>query len=99
MLSLRASATEITAPVDVGVGPAFYHGPGPVFADAPGHYGVKISLAAVLDQALIRQHINRVPKQYRKMALAMREFRYRPSIFIPESLLSAPKLARPACMA
>ncbi len=85
-------AAQETVPVDVGVGPAFYHGVGPAFADAPGHYGLKISLAAIINNALIRKHIKRVPKQYRPMALRMQEFRYRPTALLPDSLLISPKL-------
>ncbi|MCO4762153.1 MAG: hypothetical protein KC502_11655 [Myxococcales bacterium] len=87
-----AQAAEVTLPVDVGVGPAFYHGTGPVFDGVTGHFGIKLSLAAIIDRALIRKHIKRVPKQYRKMALGMNEVRYRPSIFMPDSLLISPKV-------
>ncbi len=92
MSASPATAAQVTVPVDVGVGPALYHGLGPVFADSPTHYGLKISLAAIINREMIRKHIKRVPKKYRKMALGMREFRYRPSIFVPSSLFISPKL-------
>ena len=93
-----AGAGELTVPVDVGVGPAFYHGIGPLF-DGPaggervlGHYGLKISLAAIIKQEVIRANLHRVPKRYRGMAARMKEVRYRPSIFIPDAVIISPKL-------
>lgn len=94
-----AVATELTVPVDVGVGPAFFHGFGPLFTGLDGgqpivgHFGLKISLAAIIKQEVIRANIKRVPKRYRGMASRMKEVRYRPSIFIPDALIISPKLA------
>jgi len=91
--ALPARAIEITAPVDVGVGPAIYHGGGKLFeGGAPLHYGLKFNLAAIISQQLIKKNIRRVPKKWRKRALRIKELRYRPSILVPDSLIISPKL-------
>jgi len=87
------SAEEITAPVDLGIGPAAHWFTGDLGRDQIAHSGVKISLAAILDHDFIAAHINRVPKQYQAMALGFDEYRYRPSILIPDSLTISPKVA------
>ena len=96
MVALPSStchAAEETVPVEAAVGPQWAYGPGPLFQGVPGHFGLKIGLAAIIDQAMIRKHLNRVPKQYRAMALQMKEFRYRHSILIPDSLWISPNIA------
>ena len=93
-----AEAAELTVPVDVGVGPAFFHGIWPLFDGAPGgdpilgHFGLKVSLAAIIKQEVIKANLHRVPKRYRRMAARMKQVRYRPSIFIPDALIISPKL-------
>lgn len=86
-------AGEITVPVEAAVGPQYAIGPGPLFQGVPGHLGLRLGLAAIIDQATIRKNIHRVPKQYRAMASQMKEFRYRPSILIPDSLWISPNIA------
>ena len=56
----------VDVPVDVGLGPSFLQVSGPVQDQQNWHYGVKLSLAAVIDQALIESQKHRVPKKYRK---------------------------------
>ncbi len=92
LLATPALAGEITVPVDVGVGPAYYLGPGPQFTGTSGHFGLKLSVAAILDKETIRKNIKRVPKQYRAMVKRSGEIRYGPSIFIPDSLIISPAL-------
>lgn len=87
-----AAAAELTVPVEVAVGPLGLAGPGPLFDGVPAHFGLKLGVAAILDQALIRRNLHRVPKQYRAMAANMKEARIRPSIFIPDSLWISPNL-------
>jgi hypothetical protein len=90
--ALPAQAEPITVPVDVGVGPAAYVINGPVFDDQPIHAGLKLSVQAIIDQATIRAHQDRIPASVRQQALRMREVRYSPSIFIPDTLIISPKL-------
>ncbi|MBN2573858.1 MAG: hypothetical protein JXP73_04770 [Deltaproteobacteria bacterium] len=85
-------AEPVTVPVDIGVGPAAYVITGPVFDDQPAHAGLKISIQAIIDQATIRAHQNRIPARYRQQAMRMREVRYSPSIFIPDALIISPKI-------
>jgi hypothetical protein len=87
-----AAAEPVTVPVDVGVGPAGYLISGPVANDQPLHYGLKISIQAIIDQATIHKHQNRIPARFREQALRMKEVRYSPSIFIPDALIISPKL-------
>jgi hypothetical protein len=82
----------VTVPVDVGVGPAGYLVSGPVADDQPLHSGLKISIQAIIDQATIQAHQDRIPAGYRQQALRMSEVRYSPSIFIPDALLISPKI-------
>jgi hypothetical protein len=87
-----AGAEPVTVPVDVGVGPAGYLISGWVADDQPVHYGLKISVQAIIDQATIQQHQDRIPASYRQQALQMTEVRVTPSIFIPDALIVSPKL-------
>ncbi|MGI5864587.1 MAG: hypothetical protein ACOX6T_21405 [Myxococcales bacterium] len=84
------AATE-KVPVDLGLGPAAYHFFGAIGEDQPVHFGLKISLEAVIDQQMIRRNQRKVPANYRKMARDMNEVRYSPSVFIPDALIISPK--------
>jgi len=92
LAALPASAAKLTVPVDVGVGPAFYWIQGPVADDQPVHFGLKLSIAAVIDQETIRKNQRRIPAQYRKLAKSMDEVRYSPSLLIPDALIISPKI-------
>jgi hypothetical protein len=87
-----ARAGEVTVPVDVGVGPAFYVITGEVTRDQPVHFGLKLSVQAIIDQATIRQHQDRIPLRYRQQALHLREVRYSPSMLIPDSIIISPAI-------
>ncbi len=84
------AATE-KVPIDLGLGPAAYHFFGAIGDDQPVHFGLKISLEAVIDQKMIRRNQRKVPANYRKMARGMDEVRYSPSVFIPDALIISPK--------
>jgi hypothetical protein len=92
LLAPPVRAEPITVPVDVGVGPAAYLISGPVGDDQPLHAGLKLSVQAIIDQATMRAHQDRVPARYRAQALRMREVRYSPSLFIPDALIISPKI-------
>jgi hypothetical protein len=91
-LARPARAEPVTVPVDVGVGPAAYIINGPVFDDQPVHTGLKLSVQAIIDQATIQAHQDRIPAGYRQQALRMREVRVSPSLFIPDAIIISPKL-------
>ena len=92
LLPRLAQAEPITVPADVGVGPAAYILSGPVADDQPVHAGLKISIQAIIDQATLRAHQDRIPPNLRSQALQMSEVRYSPSVFIPDALIISPKI-------
>ena len=90
-----ARAEQVTVPVDLGVGPAgFLFVPGPVYDDQKIHYGLKLSVQAIISQELIRRERNRIPAQYRQMAMQQKEVRLTPFplTLVPESFFISPKL-------
>lgn len=93
-VSERALAESVTVPVDVGVGPAAYFISGPVFRDQPVHFGLKLSVLAIIDQETIRKNRNRIPERYRKLAAGITEARVSPSFLIPDALIISPKFRR-----
>ncbi|TNF32645.1 MAG: hypothetical protein EP329_09515 [Deltaproteobacteria bacterium] len=56
------------------------------------HYGLKVSVAAVLDKATLEANKGRVPAKYRGMVSKLSEVRFSPSIFIPDTLFISPKV-------
>ena len=102
--SERQSKREVTVPIDIGVGPTFntlgaidfanFGLAGPIYEDQTFHYGIRISLAAVLDQQFLRENSRLVPRQYRSQVRRMTEIRFRPGVatLIPTSLLISPKI-------
>jgi hypothetical protein len=90
----RKKKAKITVPVDIGVGPTANWFTGPIADDQMVHYGLKFDVSAIIDQQTIKQNKNRIPKKYRKMALKMKEFTYRPFWWLPDSVLISPQLNR-----
>lgn len=90
----RRKKGPVTVPVDLGIGPAVHMVTGPIQDDQQLHYGVKISLAAIISQEIIKSQKHRIPKKYRGMATRMKEVRYTPTIFIPDTLFISPKTER-----
>ena len=86
----RASSGAID--VDVGVGPEALFVSGPVFRDQPIHFGLKISVEAVISQQLLRENRGRLPPKYRSLVEHTDEARISPSIFIPDALIISPKI-------
>ncbi len=82
----------MVVPVDVAIGPALLHGFGKVGADQRFHYGLKVSVQAIIDQALIKRNLDKIPAKYRGLARGVKEARISPSIFIPDTLIISPKL-------
>jgi len=87
-----ALATEVTVPVDIGVGPAFLGISGPVRQQRTWHTGLSLTLEAIVDRKTIRKFKNRIPKKYRDFALRLDEVRIRPAWFlVPETVFLSPK--------
>jgi hypothetical protein len=91
-----ARAEPVTLPVDVGVGPAGFLWSGRVASDQLFHFGLKISIQAIVDQELIRRYQQRMPPGLRKQALRMKEVRYSPSLLIPDALIISPDVQNTA---
>ncbi|MBA2665170.1 MAG: hypothetical protein H0U74_22980 [Bradymonadaceae bacterium] len=93
----------VTVPVDIGVGPTFnmlgnidvenLGLSGPIYEDQTFHYGIRISLAAIIDQEFMRNNQRLIPRQYRDQAKSMGEIRIKPGVaaLIPTSLIISPK--------
>lgn len=90
----RASS-QITVPVDIGVGPAGVFFNGPVGAEQPLHFGLRLSITAIIDREFATKHQRLIPRQYRRQIRQMTEIRYRPAelALIPSSLMLSPKVA------
>ncbi|MCA9543132.1 MAG: hypothetical protein KC613_02050 [Myxococcales bacterium] len=86
----RAQAPA-TVPVDIGIGPAVHFITGPLQDDGL-HYGLKVSVQAILSQAFIKSQAHRIPKKWRGMATSVKEARITPSLLIPDTLFLSPKL-------
>lgn len=80
----------VTVPVDLGIGPAFHWISGPIQDDHAPHYGIKLSLQAIIDRETIAANKGRIPKKYRGMASKIDELRYTPTIFIPDTIYISP---------
>jgi hypothetical protein len=93
LASVVAHAEPVTVPVDVGVGPAGYLVTGRIAADQPLHFGLKLSVQAIIDQATLRRHQDRIPPGLRQQVLRMKEVRFSPSLLIPDALIISPAVA------
>lgn len=89
----RAKA-PVTVTADVGVGPAAHFFTGPLQDDQTAHWGLKLDVQAIIDQATIRANQDRIPRKWRKQALALEEFRLAPFWWLPDTLVISPKLER-----
>lgn len=102
----RAQSRMATAeiPVQIGVGPAglLFGGPtypdfgfrGALFDDQAVHSGLRISLTAIIEEELVREHRDLVPRQYHQQIINAGEVRYAPGILavIPSTLYLSPSL-------
>lgn len=89
--ALAKKKKSVTVPVDIGIGPAVHLVSGPLYQDQPMHWGLVLSIQAVLDKPTLKKVKKQIPKQYRKQILSMDELRISPSIFIPDTLYLSPK--------
>ncbi len=82
---------SVTIPIDIGIGPAAHMLTGPIQDDQTVHWGLVLSVQAILDKKTLKKLKRKIPKQYRKQVLSMDELRMSPSIFIPDTLYTSPK--------
>jgi hypothetical protein len=86
-----ARAEPVTVPIDFGIGPALYVINGRLIDDQL-HFGLKISLQAIIDQQTLRAHPERIPPRFRAQVLRLKEVRISPSILIPDALIISPQV-------
>ena len=84
----------VTVTADVGVGPAVHLVTGPLQRDQVVHWGLKLDVQAIIDQATIRANQDRIPKKWRQRALALEEFRLSPFWWLPDTLVVSPRVNR-----
>lgn len=86
----KAPRGPTTVPVDLGIGPAFHWISGPIQDDRAPHFGIKLSLAAIIDKQTLQENKGRIPKRYRGMVSKLGEVRYTPTVFIPDTIFISP---------
>lgn len=91
----RGRRSKMTVPIDIGLGPVLMLPNPALFVQQPAFTGLELSLAAIIDQQLIRKYKRKIPRQYRRMALSLKEFKYRPwyVALVPERLILSPALS------
>jgi hypothetical protein len=82
----------VSIPIDVGIGPQVLVPNPPLFFDQPAYTALTISIAAVINQQLIRQHKHQIPAGYRAAAGSLNEVRIRPwwLALVPSTLILSP---------
>lgn len=93
LAAASAHAGQVIVPFDVGVGPAGHLVTGPVFADQPVHFGLRLSTFAIIDKATRKKYRNRIPAKYRKMSDQAGDIRYNPlACCVPSTLFISPAI-------
>jgi hypothetical protein len=69
---------EVEIPIDVGVGPLGLVPNGPAFSDQFMHGALTLSIAAVVNQEVIRKNQDKIPPRFKNQALKMKEARIKP---------------------
>ncbi len=87
-----ALAARVTVPVDLGIAPTLHLITGTIQDDQLLHYGLKISLAAIIDKETIRKNKHRVPKRYRDRISRVSELRFSPAWYLPDTLIISPRI-------
>jgi len=82
---------NVEIPINIGVGPSFLWLPG-LTPNQEIHNGVRLDLYGVIDNATIKKHKNRIPKQYRKLATSQQEIHISPLLLrlIPNVVIISP---------
>ncbi len=84
----RSKRTEV--PLNIGFGPSFYWLTGPLQADQAPHYGLKLSLAAIIDKKIIKRKRKSIPKKYRGLLKNVDELRIS-HLLIPDAIIISPQ--------
>ena len=88
----RRVKKPVEIPIDIGFGPAVHQFTGPVQRAQTYHTGLKLSLAAIIDQAVIASQKHRIPKKYRGLAKKIGTVRFRPGpvALVPDTIFISP---------
>lgn len=88
----RRSKKPVEIPIDIGIGPAVHQFTGPVYRAQQYHTGLKLSLAAIIDQSVIASQAHKIPKKYRGLAKKIGTVRFRPGplVLVPDSIFISP---------
>ena len=88
----RRVKKPVEIPIDIGIGPAVHQFTGPVQRAQQYHTGLKLSLAAIIDQAVIASQAHKIPKKYRGLAKKVDTVRFRPGalVFVPDTVFISP---------
>jgi hypothetical protein len=84
------AANIVEIPINVGFGPAVHLFTGPIQDDQLLHYGLKLSVAAVIDRATIQKNKKRIPARYRSYVNRVGEVRIS-KIYVPDTIFISPK--------
>jgi hypothetical protein len=87
----KAQSSMVEIPINVGFGPAFHMVTGPIQDNQLLHYGLKLSVAAVIDRATIQQNKNKIPARYRNYVDRVGEIRIG-KIYVPDTIFISPKV-------
>lgn len=101
--SRKRAPKEVTVPVELSVGPAFfafsnpYSGGevlgGPLTQGQMFHYGLRIDIAAIITHEFVQKNPRLVPRKYKSMFKPGSEVRFTPGILalIPRDIIISPK--------
>ena len=99
----RRAKREVTVPVELSVGPAFFvfANPisggevlsGPLTEGQTFHYGLRIDIAAIITHEFVQKNPRLVPRKYHSMFKPGSELRFTPGILglIPRDIIISPK--------
>jgi hypothetical protein len=96
-LATAQAKTPVTIPIEIGAGPSVQTFFGKLSEQQSMHYGLKLDLAAVINQEIIKKFKKKIPKKYRKLSKKIGEVRFKPSPIplIPTTITISPSDSNP----
>jgi hypothetical protein len=95
MLHGSANAKALTAdiPINFGVGPALFFPHSRLEEHQSAYYGLKLDLAAVIDQKTIQKYRHQLPERYREQSKQFKSLRIS-KFWIPDHIIISPKKSK-----
>ena len=87
----KGQGNVVEIPINVGVGPAVHMLTGPIQDDQMLHYGLKLSVAAIIDRATIQKNKHRIPRKYHNLVNRAGEVRIG-KLYVPDTIFISPKV-------